>query len=632
MRKRKFATLAFYSLALVLLLGLGLGLHQYYIYKVTRETHKTTVDRNLSLMHMRADGYLEQLALNGEFIAQFPILRMYLENPSAETLARAQDALLTLASLRPSLDQLRYIDQQGMERIRVNQRGGPPQLATELQNKSDRDYVQRGLALTAGGVYFSPIDLNIEYGQIERPFHPMLRSVAKVMVNGSPAGMVVLNANADELEKQLRTVLPTAVAQPVVLNSSGGWIMGGGEKDWLFSAKPDAPDALLSTQEPALWEKIQASSSGQFEYRGECHYYAWYQFKQQQWQAPRWLVAQRSAGQACGHLTASAVKTWATQLVVMSTFTVPLLVLWLLSRWNARELRRGLRETNSQLELITSEADVALLMVDHQCRVCWINPESERLLGWKTDELVGANLHERTHMRNGEDLHSGSCPTLQALQTGQGYRNDRDRVLAKSGEILNVSMRVSPFGEGEARKAIVTIADVGDAVDREQRLTRLATTDPLTGALNRRSIMERLQDMVEHQKMPPCVLMGDIDFFKKVNDTYGHAAGDEVLKTFTNTIRQLLRKGDFLGRLGGEEFVVALENTDLPNAQTMAERLRLAIANSQTPNDGGIPIAITASFGLALYSRDESVDAWLARADAALYRAKQSGRNRVEIA
>ena len=632
MHKRKFTTLAFYSLALVLLLGLGLGLHQYYIYKVTRETHKTTVDRNLSLMHMRADGYLERLALDAEFIASSPILRMYLENPSAETLAGAQDALRTLASLRPSLDQLRYIDQQGMERIRLNHRGGPPQLATELQNKSDRDYVQRGLALTAGGVYFSPIDLNIEHGQIERPFHPMLRSVAKVMVNGSPAGMVVLNANVDELEKRLRTVLPTAVAQPVVLNSSGGWIMGGGEKDWLFSAKPDAPDALLSTQEPALWEKIQASSSGQFEYRGECHYYAWYQFKQQQWQSPRWLVAQRSAGQACGHLTASAVKTWATQLVVMSTFTVPLLVLWLLSRWNARELRGGLRETNAQLELITSEADVALLMVDHQCRVCWINPESERLLGWKTDELVGANLHERTHIRNGEDLHSGSCPTLQALQTGQRYRNDRDRVLAKSGEILNVSMRVSPFGEGEARKAIVTIADVGDAVDREQRLTRLATTDPLTGALNRRSIMERLQDMVEHQKMPPCVLMVDIDFFKKVNDTYGHAAGDEVLKTFTNTIRQLLRKGDFLGRLGGEEFVVALENTELPNAQTMAERLRLAIANSQTPNDGGIPIAITASFGLALYSRDESVDAWLARADAALYRAKQSGRNRVEIA
>ena len=77
MRKRKFATLAFYSLALVLLLGLGLGLHQYDIYKVTRETHETTVDRNLSLMHLRADGYLERLALDAEFIASSPILRKY---------------------------------------------------------------------------------------------------------------------------------------------------------------------------------------------------------------------------------------------------------------------------------------------------------------------------------------------------------------------------------------------------------------------------------------------------------------------------------------------------------------------------------------------------------------------------
>ena len=85
MRKRKFATLAFYSLALVLLLGLGLGLHQYDIYKVTRETHETTVDRNLSLMHMRADGYLDRLALDAAFIAQSPILRMYFEDPSAET-------------------------------------------------------------------------------------------------------------------------------------------------------------------------------------------------------------------------------------------------------------------------------------------------------------------------------------------------------------------------------------------------------------------------------------------------------------------------------------------------------------------------------------------------------------------
>ncbi len=583
-------------------------------------------------MRMRADGYLDRLALDAKFIAHSPILRMYLERPSPEKLAAAQDALLVLSTLRPYLDQVRYIDQQGMERIRVDHRDGTARLSAQLQDKSDRDYVQGGLALKPGDIYFSAIDLNLEHGQIERPFRPMLRSVAKVMVNGRPAGMVVLNFNANELAKALSMVLPTAEEQAVVLDSNGGWIMGGGEKDWLFSAKPDAPDAHLSTEEPTLWAKVQGSPSGRFEYQGECHYYVWHQLKQQQGQSPRWLVAQRSAGQACGYLTTSAVKTWATQLLLVSVFTFPLLVLWHLSRSRARELQRGILETSAQLELITREADLALLMVDHDCDVRWINPEAERLLGWKADELIGANLHERTHMRDGEPLCPGTCPTLQALQTGQRYHNDRDRLLAQSGEILNVSIRVSPFGEANERKAIVTIASVQEAVSREMHLTLLATTDPLTGALNRRSIMEHLQAMVANPEKQPCVMMADIDFFKKVNDTYGHAAGDEVLKTFTDTIRTLLRKDDLLGRIGGEEFVVALNNADLPNAQTMAERLRLAVAESRAPSNGGTPIAITASFGLALYNGDESAEAWLARADTALYRAKQSGRNRVETA
>lgn len=632
MRNQNYGTLAILACMLVLLLGLSLGWRQYDLYQRDHEVHDATINRNLALMQARADGYFDRLALDAEFIAQSIILRNYLERPSPETLAVAQDGMLIISSLRPYLDQLRYIDQRGMERIRVDHRDGPARLSEQLQDKSDRDYVQDGLALRPGGVNFSAIDLNIEHGQIERPFRPMLRAIAKVMSNGHPAGMVVLNANADELAKRFSPVLPTAEEQVVVLNSSGGWILGGGEKDWLFAAKPDAPDAKLSTQEPALWAKVQDNPSGRFEYQGECHYYAWYQFKQAQGQSPRWLVAQRSAGQACGYLTTSAIRTWATQLALVSLFALPLLVLWHLSRSRAQGLQHRLQETSDQLEVVISEADLALLMVDHECRVRWINPETEQLLGWKAEELIGEKFHERAYMKDGKPLHPGPFPPQQALQTGDRVRSDRDQLLARSGEVLNVSIRVSPFGAATERKAIVTIADVEESVIRESKLTLLATTDPLTGALNRRSIMDHLHAMIVDPKLSPCVLMADIDFFKKVNDTYGHAAGDQVLKNFTNTTRTLLRKGDFLGRIGGEEFVVALENTDLPSAQAMAERLRLAVAESRTLADGATSIAITASFGVALFNGDESVEAWLDRADTALYRAKQSGRNRVETA
>ena len=167
---------------------------------------------------------------------------------------------------------------------------------------------------------------------------------------------------------------------------------------------------------------------------------------------------------------------------------------------------------------------------------------------------------------------------------------------------------------------------------REQRLTQLATTDELTGALNRRSILEHLQSLLDDPGIQTCVLMADIDFFKRVNDTYGHAAGDRVLKTFVDTMRGHLRKGDLLGRLGGEEFVVALGNADLQDAQALAERLRVAVAESGCPFDADTTITVTASFGLALYDGQETVTQLLIRADEALYRAKNLGRNRVETA
>ena len=634
LRNQEVLTLALHSCVLLILLSLALGFRQYEVYKHDRDLGAARIERNLGLIQGRSDGYLNRLEIDAEFIAKSPILRMYLEDPSPKTLPRAQEALLLFASLRPYLDQVRYIDQHGMERIRIDHRDGQIRLAPQLQDKSDRDYVKAGLALKDGGIHFSDIDLNIEHGQIERPFQPMLRVVGKTTANDRAAGMIVFNAKVDELVREFQTVLSTKDQQLVALNSDGGWILGGGAKDWLFAAEPSAQAARLSDEAPELWAQIKANPSGQFEYQGECHYYRWYQYKDKEVQSPQLLVAQRSQGRGCDYMTNSAIKSWAKLLALSLAFTLPLLALWHLSRARERSLQRLLRDSHAQLELVTSEVNIGLLMVDHQCRVLWVNPEAERLLGWKATDLIGENLHERIHQKDGKSLHSGPCPTLQAIQTGERQHKDRDRIKTQSGDVLDVSMGVSPYreGKGEERIAIVTIVDVREFVARENRLHLLATTDPLTGALNRRSLMEHLQAMVDDPKMQLCVLMADIDFFKKVNDINGHAAGDLVLKNFTKTMSSLLRKGDLLGRIGGEEFVVALGNTDLKSAQALAERLRLAAENSRTQVDDGSVISITASFGVAVYNGNESIEALLARADAALYQAKHTGRNRVETA
>jgi diguanylate cyclase (GGDEF)-like protein len=167
---------------------------------------------------------------------------------------------------------------------------------------------------------------------------------------------------------------------------------------------------------------------------------------------------------------------------------------------------------------------------------------------------------------------------------------------------------------------------------REQgELLRLATTDNLTGALNRLRFMELGEgERGRHKRYgQPCgLLMLDLDHFKRVNDAHGHAAGDTVLKAFAGTVAGLLRHTDLFARIGGEEFALLLPQTDRNGTLNLAERLRAAVAGIRLDHEGGAEIAVTVSVGVSrLLPADGGLQEALARADAALYEAKAAGRN-----
>jgi diguanylate cyclase (GGDEF)-like protein len=165
-------------------------------------------------------------------------------------------------------------------------------------------------------------------------------------------------------------------------------------------------------------------------------------------------------------------------------------------------------------------------------------------------------------------------------------------------------------------------------------MLRLATVDSLTGMLNRRAFFERAdsaRQLALRLRKPIALLMLDIDHFKLLNDNYGHACGDEALKGFADTARGVLRDHDLIGRLGGEEFALALPGTTLDGALEAAERLRLAVL--EAPLLGCAPAyRMTISIGVVMIDTFEELTAALARADHALYAAKTGGRNRVEAA
>lgn len=168
----------------------------------------------------------------------------------------------------------------------------------------------------------------------------------------------------------------------------------------------------------------------------------------------------------------------------------------------------------------------------------------------------------------------------------------------------------------------------------DAKMERLATTDCLTGVLNRGAFFERAESarmLTTRLRKPIALLMLDIDHFKEINDRFGHASGDQALVVFAETVRCVLRDHDIMGRLGGEEFALALPGTDLEGAQQAAERLRVAV--TEAPVDiGGSAHAMTVSIGVVLIDPAEAVTTALARADHALYAAKSGGRNRVEVA
>lgn len=299
-----------------------------------------------------------------------------------------------------------------------------------------------------------------------------------------------------------------------------------------------------------------------------------------------------------------------------------------------KELFRQLRESERRFKLITENASDIVLELDVHGVVSYVSPSVTEITGFRPEQLIGHRPQEllsgpdaRTFLSAHRAVHKqpGATTTIE-------YRSPDAHGIIKWFE---AKTRGIVDDEGKVIGSVSAIRDISDRKMMEMHLAHAATTDALTGLGNRRAFDALLsRRLIDHRDggIGGCVAIFDIDYFKRVNDRHGHAAGDRVLESFAAIALGIMRPTDYVARLGGEEFGVILMGVSLAQAERICDRLRDAIARTPMRVGHGAAISITVSAGLAAMTPDQSSDAIMRAADTALYAAKTAGRDRLAIA
>jgi diguanylate cyclase (GGDEF)-like protein/PAS domain S-box-containing protein len=302
-----------------------------------------------------------------------------------------------------------------------------------------------------------------------------------------------------------------------------------------------------------------------------------------------------------------------------------------------REMEGALRASEKNYRNLVDSVNSIILRWDAEGKIVFMNPYGLKFFGYEAEELIGENV-VGSIVPESESISQRDLADLmhQIQEDPDRFRNNENENVVRDGRRVWIYWTNRAITDAEGR--IVEILSVGNDITgrrhMEAELRRLATTDFLTGAFNRRRFFQKArQEFLRHQRYGHhfAVLLMDMDHFKKINDTHGHPAGDTVLKTFVDTCHNIFRVTDIFGRTGGEEFSAVLPETDAANAVRVAERLRDRVANTRVDvGTDNSPIRFTVSIGLTdLKEEDVTLESMIRRADKALYDAKRAGRNRV---
>lgn len=586
--------------------------------------------------HVAIENALSTAVRDLSFIRKNPSLLIYAKSQEEGRRLEFEQFLVGLSNAKKIYQQLRYIDQNGQEKVRVDHNGiAMPIGASLLQDKSKRYYFQEAKNLASNEVFISKLDLNVENGVVEVPHKPMVRLVAPVFFEGERKGVIVINYLAQDFLSKMMNILSDGV-EGFVLNKDGYWLLGPSRKlEWGFMLGKEHKFKDLYDAE---WVQFQKGETSFTTTNGIFHTAFFYPDFAKTIQTENsfkgvYIVSRADAGVLAGlELKAHALEILAFGFVIVIISIAARKVIILQNDAADQEeivqkqLRGALTESEQKNTAIVEISHEGIVTCGRDGTILDANPSARRMFRYDHNGLIGLNLYDQLVAKpdGGIDVPHVSLRRKQPMAM---------KMAAKRGDNSLFQAEITITETGKSRTEghfIAFVRDISRQMEYEDGLKKIALFDPLTGLPNRYN----LNDCLEHihkevkttDKLFTVILLG-LDEFHMVNDTLGHAMGDEVLKTVANRLLKLFPEARKIARLAGDEFVVVM---DVQKNETIAHQACQKIlddfSHSLTVNNHEIHISMSLGLSFTTKGLEKPSDV-VQQADSAMHMAKKESRN-----
>ncbi len=543
------------------------------------------------------------------------------------------------AEQRERYDQVRFLDVDGMELVRVNYRDTAASITGQkgLQSKKKRYYFEDSIKLERGEVYISRLDLNVEHGEIERPFKPMLRLATPVYdIQGNKRGVVILNYLAEYLFSLLAQAGATTTSIGMILNQESYWLKGATpEEEWGFMLE-DRWDKTMAKTYPEAWREIQQQERVQFTTDEGLFTFNTI--------SPEHYTGRTEANQIDSKRSWKIVLHTPTSVLSENTLEIAsryiMAGILLLLGWGfasfylgrslvyREETQRRMSEKDERLQNIINSAFDGIITINERGIIETFNPAACKLFGYLEHEVIGNKVNMLMHSPDRE-YHDTYIQNF--IETGKSKIMLQPTVVTaqrRDGNTFPLLIDVSAKNLGDHWMFTGICRDNTDHHELMEKLEVMTTTDALTSVYNRGYFNDRISfefNRAKRYNTDLALIILNVNAFYAINALFGHQVGDAYLVKLAEILQNAAHESDVIIRFGGDEFMLILPQSSLEDAMELAERIRKdAFGIVVEGMDPSAEYSVSTGVASLLDSSASSVDELLA----VINRALDSEKNR----